>query len=1026
LSEEENDLSDCRFLYSEMKKNSSRINNLRTFFYSLNIRQFLFISLIITGTCHKALSQEYFQQEVNYRIQVTLDDKRNELNAFETIEYINNSPDTLHFLYFHLWPNGYSNNNTELAKQLFSLNGKQKLFNDPELRGYIDSLEFKIDDQQVQWNLLPDQCDICIIKLNKPIKHGEAIKITTPFHVKIPKGVTSRLGHIGESYQISQWYPKPAVYDRDGWHQMSYEDQGEFYSEFGNFDVSITLPANYIVGATGNLQNEQETEMLNKLAADTSWIATLGSEKVEFPPSSEQLKTLRYTENQIHDFAWFADKRFHVMKGTVKLPDSGREVTTWTMFTNQQAKLWKDALQYVNNAIIYFSKWNGDYPYHNFTAVQSALNAGQGMEYPGITVIGIAEDAYTLEEVIVHEVGHSWFYSALGSDERRYPFMDEGITSANEVRYMNERYPDKKLWEEFLNNKKAAKFFHIDKMPIKLMRELEWLSQARDNLEQPVDLPASDYNTLNYSIIIYDKTAMGFDYLRAYLGDSLYDATMHEYYHQWKFKHPQPDDLRKTFESYTGKDLTWFFRDFIGTTKRMDYKIVRLENNKLLIKNNAELVSPFVISGMIGDSICFEKWFDGFEGQKWIEVPQNNYAEIKIDPGHVTPELFRHNNNIRKSGIFRKADPLQTQLYFTLEDPDKRYLMYIPSVNWTRENGFMIGVTLHNGFLTPKPFEYMVMPFYSFSNSGLAGFGKMSYNITPYDNFIRKATISLEGTQFGAPGNQNYQNVKAGLELYFRDNMMNNALRHKVFAKYIAASDLYQILNFEKAEMISYMQFGYGLEKTGIINPFNLSAIFESNPSFLKTSLELNYKLSYYGKKNGLDIRLFAGKMLKDNSNAPFYALAAGGRSGRELYLYQGTYPDRFSVFPTTFLSRQMTLSEGGLVSPVNDNLGYSQWLISLSLTSTLPGKASRIPIKPFVNILLNDHVIGSGHDSPLFYEAGLKTGIWNFFEIYFPLLVSGNIESITGSFKDRVRFVFNLDILTHVKLNSGVRIRIQ
>jgi len=218
----------------------------------------------------KALSQEYFQQEVNYKIRVTLDDLHNELNAFETIEYTNNSPDTLRFLYFHLWPNGYKNNNTELAKQLFRSKGKAKLFDDPELSGYIDSLNFKIDGQQIRWNLLPDQPDICQIWLPKDLKKGDKLKITTPFHVKIPKGVTSRLGHIGESYQISQWYPKPAVYDKSGWHQMSYQDQGEFYSEFGSFDVSITLPDNYIVGATGNLQNEKEAEMLNKLAADTS------------------------------------------------------------------------------------------------------------------------------------------------------------------------------------------------------------------------------------------------------------------------------------------------------------------------------------------------------------------------------------------------------------------------------------------------------------------------------------------------------------------------------------------------------------------------------------------------------------------------------------------------------------------------------------------------------------------------------------------------------------------------------------
>ncbi|MDZ7742887.1 MAG: hypothetical protein U5Q03_14385 [Bacteroidota bacterium] len=217
----------------------------------LSIGRFLIICLMINGSYYDAFSQEYFQQEVNYKIDVSLNDTLHELYAFEKMEYINHSPDTLHFIYFHLWPNAYSNNKTHLAKQSFRLNGKSKLFNEPELSGFIDSLDFKVNDRQVQWNLLPGQPDICRMELNEPLVAGDTIIITTPFRVKIPKGVTSRLGHIGESYQISQWYPKPAVYDQEGWHQMSYLDQGEFYSEFGSFDVRITLPDNYIVGASG-------------------------------------------------------------------------------------------------------------------------------------------------------------------------------------------------------------------------------------------------------------------------------------------------------------------------------------------------------------------------------------------------------------------------------------------------------------------------------------------------------------------------------------------------------------------------------------------------------------------------------------------------------------------------------------------------------------------------------------------------------------------------------------------------------
>jgi len=1009
-----------------MKNKFSCTSNWKPLPYLQFIRKLLFICLTIFTTFPEASAQEYFQQEVNYQINVTLDDKLHELNAFETIEYINNSTNTLQLLYFHLWPNGYIDNSTELAKQLFTIKGKQKLFDDPELSGYIDSLNFEVDGQPVQWNLLPGQPDICQITLNKPLLSGNFITITTPFHVKIPKGVTSRLGHIGESYQISQWYPKPAVYDQSGWHPMSNQDQGEFYSEYGSFDVSITLPSNYIVGTTGNLQNTEEAEMLDQLAADTTWTANLDSENDSFPPSSAQMKTLRYTGNQIHDFAWFADKRFHVLKGKVKLPESGREVTTWVMFTNQQAKLWKDAIPYVNHALWYFSKWNGDYPYQSFTAVQSALSAGDGMEYPGITVIGLAKDAYGLDEVIAHEVGHSWYYSALGSNERRYPYLDEGITSANEVRYMHERYPHKKLWETNVRNLKLAKFFHIEQMPVKLMRELEWLSQARDNLEQSINLPADDYSTLNYSLMLYNKAGTGFNYLRAYLGDSIYDATMQEYYRKWKFKHPQPDDLQRIFESNTNKDLSWFFSDFISTTKRMDYKVVRLGNQKLLLENKGELKSPTVISGMIGDSIGFEKWVDGFEGQQWIELPPGTYSELKIDPRHVTPEIFRRNNNIRTTGIFPKTDPINTQLYFSLEDPEKRHLMYFPAMNWTRENGFMIGAAIHNGFLTPKPIEFFVMPFWSFHNSDLAGFGRISYNITPYNKLIRKTKISLEGTQFGAPGNQNYQKIKAGLDLYFRSSQKNNSITQKAFGNLIAASSLFQIIHQEKATMNNYLKFGYQLEKTGTINPFNLLISSESGKSFMKTSVEFNYRLSYYGKKKGLDIRLFAGTMLKNDPAVPFYSLSASGRSGPEQYLYEGTFPDRFSTFPTSFWSRQMSFSEGGLVSPVNSQLGYSQWLVSLSFTSNLPGKTQRIPIKPFVNLLLNDHGTGNGHNSPFFYEAGLKAGLWNFFEIHIPLIVSGNIESINGSFRDRIRLVFNLNTFSQVKLNSGIGFEIK
>jgi hypothetical protein len=160
--------------------------------------------------------------------------------------------------------------------------------------------------------------------------------------------------------------------------------------------------------------------------------------------------------------------------------------------------------------------------------------------------------------------------------------------------------------------------------------------------------------------------------------------------------------------------------------------------------------------------------------------------------------------------------------------------------------------------------------------------------------------------------------------------------------------------------------------------------------------------------------------MLRSVSDVPFYAFSSSGRTGREQYLYQGFYPDRFATFPKAFWSKQTMLSEGGLVSYVNDSLGYSRQLISLSFTSSLPGKADRIPIRPFANVVWNGNRDNRSH-SPLLYEVGLKAGIWNFFEIYIPLYVSEDIRMITPSFKSRIRFVFTLDFINQIKLNARI-----
>jgi hypothetical protein len=914
--------------------------------------------------------------------------------------YVNNSPDSLKILLFHLWPNAYSDNKTALAKQLFSWQGRSRLFDDHFIRGYIDSLDFRIDNKPVQWRSYKGKTDICILELKQPLAPRDTVVITTPFHVKIPAGNISRLGHAGQSYQISQWYPKPAVYDKNGWHPIDYLDQGEFYSEFGKYSVSITLPVNYTICASGDLVSGTEERLSTSASNPFS--------------SSQKMKTVVYQREKIHDFAWFAGSDYYTIHGTAVLP-SGRQVMTKAVFTSGNAYTWTFAPEFISDALSSLSQWIGDYPYESFTAVEGALGAGSGMEYPGLAVIGSVNDPYSLDEVIVHEACHSWFYSSIATDERRYPFMDEGITTAYEVRYMSRKYPGKKLWEVYLNNLKLARAFNLEEVPVEKMTEIEWLIGERNNTSQPACLSSEFFTETNYNNIVYYKSGQGFNYLRAYLGDELFDRIIHEYYSEWGSAHPGPSDLRHVFESCTGKDMSWFFDDFIGTTKRFDYSINRIKDNRVLVRNRGEMVSPFPITGKINDSVVFYFWSDGFARKKWIALPGTGFSELQINSNHLIPEINYLNNNIRSKGTFRKSDPLRIHLLAGFEDPAERDLFVIPLVNWNRIDGLMPGAAISNKIILPRPFEFYLMPFYSFRNQSLAGKGRVAVNILPYNFLFRKVTLFSDGSLFGAPGNKKFHMSRTGVDLYFRNRNMNFSPDHSVFGRYINASDL-TLLQSEVNHNRNFWQAGYIVSRSGAVDPYGLTAMFESGSDYRKGTLELRYRYSYAGKDNGLNLRIFTGYMFRQDEQNSFYSLAPSARSGNELYLFQGEFPDRYAVFPSGFWSRQMVINEGGIISPVNDNVGYSKWLFSASITGSLPGKAAKLPVRPFVNLLYNGSHVNTDH---LFMEAGLSAGLRDVFEFHIPLLVTGNIHELRSTVRERIRFVFNLEPLYNLRLGQ-------
>jgi hypothetical protein len=954
--------------------------------------------------------QNYFQQEVNYKIEVTLDDATHEINAFEQIEYHNNSNSVLDTLYFHLWPNAYKNASTALAKQLLKDGQTNLQYAKEKDRGFIDQLNFKVNEVKVAWEYWKGQEDIAILILNQPLNPGSSIRISTPFHVKIPLGEYSRLGHLGESYQMTQWYPKPAVFDANGWNPINYLSQGEFYSEFGSYDVSITLPKNYVVGATGDLQNENEIAWLDSLAviglqkynteADTTipkeeprievkFNFERTNENIDFPESAKALKTIRFKQSKVHDFAWFADKRFNVLSGEVVLPNTGKKVKTWAMFTDRYEDYWKNAIEYLNDGLFYYSKWNGDYPYEQCTAVDGALTAGGGMEYPNVTVIGNVNSARSLETVIVHEVGHNWFFGILGSNERNYPWMDEGINSFNEYRYIKTKYPSKSMIPEAIMKTSVGKILGVENYKHREENYLLYLINAREGRDQSCGLHSCSHTPINYGLMVYTKTALAFEYLQSYIGEEEFDSAMQNYYEQWKFKHPQPKDIQNSLEKSTNKNLDWFFKELINTNKKIDYSIAKVNTfdkyAEIKLKNKGGLAGPISISAFKDTSIFKTKWIDGFTKVKTIKMDGSGLTKFVLDYGHNIPEINRQNNFYNTASILPKIEPVDLDFIWSLEKPSKTQVFLSPYLNYNSIDKTIIGLSLHNKQILKKPFSYSFSPAYGSGSNSLVGKSSIRYSYLPYSKKIRAVDFKTSLERFHYEQAKMYTKVQGELNVNFLKKPGNSPKSNKIGLRVISISRT-KDTDFILADLKHSYRYQHTLKTMVFDTKIQLSKEF--------TKLTLENLYSYTTEKRGsYNLRLFAGVFTNETNNSEFHL----GLVQQQDYLYELGIRDRAGT--DKLLSKQITTTDGGFV--IGEEYRSNQWLMSANLQVPLVKK-----IKAYLNVAqMKANDTYSSH-----WDAGLILAVVpKRIEVFFPLVLPESLKTV--KYPSNIRFTLNINI---------------
>lgn len=593
----------------------------------------------------------YWQQRADYRIDAVLDETTRSISARCVIRYTNNSPDVLPTLYLHLEQNLFRPDSQGARK-----------FPSESRWGNRDGFEggFTISSVTSSGQTLAMAVDDTIGRIDLPVPlspRGGTAELTIDYSFRIPDYGADRLGvencEQGPVFQIAQWFPAMCKYDDvSGWNTMKYLGQGEFYTDFGSFDVNFTAPRSHIVAATGVLLNPQDVltpVQLDRLARARSTDQTtpiVGSDDVgsaEARPSGDGPLVWKFHADNVRTFALASSAAFLWDAATITgLGENGGGTLAQSFYPKEGSKLWSasgpggGSTHMLKHSIEHYSRTWFPYPYPTASNINGIVG---GMEYPMMIFCRARGEERDLYGVTTHEIGHTWFPMIVNSDERRYPWMDEGFNTFVNQFAVRERFGS-------VEGRRA------ERGDVR-----EFATNHQRPFDQPIMTYADDIPMGMLGTLAYGKTSIGLLTLRdGVLGPERFDAAFREYIRRWAFKSPQPADFFRTIENVTGQDLAWFWREWFYGREVLDIAVTNVEQagaaSPVLVslENRGGMVMPVVVRVKTADGASHDVampasiWRPGDNIVVQVDSGGGLVERVTIDPEEVLPDVEPRNN----------------------------------------------------------------------------------------------------------------------------------------------------------------------------------------------------------------------------------------------------------------------------------------------------------------------------------------------------------------------------------------------
>jgi peptidase M1-like protein len=579
----------------------------------------------------------YWQQYATYRLEAELNPVLKRVTGRARVVYYNRSPDTLPVVYVQAYQN------------LFRPDAKRNQ-QTPKLGG-IDFDKVVVAGKTLSELAKPDEPGYAVtgtimeVRLPAPLAPHDSLAMDFAWQFRVQSETAPRGGQDGEVWLISYWYPQLAVYDDvNGWQTDQYLGRGEFYMGYADYDVKLTVPAGWIMDATGSLEDPAEVlspqtrARLDSARAGTG-IVHVVTEKDKADSTvtargTDGKLTWHWTARNVRDFVWGTSPRYLWDAARAVTDSAGGQVSSSLVSTLYRPEgvrsYWDEAARYGRHSVEFFSKKLWPYPYPHMTAVDGPDGCG-GMEFPMLTCIGGTYDSLTMYEVVTHEIGHMWFPMMVGSDEKRFGWQDEGFTQYDQSQAMADFF---KGFDDEARNRNY------------------YLRAAEAGYEEDMMKFADKYNSdAGYGVAAYWKPAAVLVALREILGRETFEKAFREYGRRWLGKHPTPWDFWNTFDDVTGQDLSWFWKEWFFETWKLDQALdtVRTEGDSvgIVVENRGRIIMPAPLAvtregGTVDHvTVPVDVWFGGERRYTLWVAAKPKVIKVELDPNHALPDIDR-------------------------------------------------------------------------------------------------------------------------------------------------------------------------------------------------------------------------------------------------------------------------------------------------------------------------------------------------------------------------------------------------